>query len=76
MRVLSEFVEKKEVKKTRSRLKQADQVRKNLQLLDFEPNQVPEFKSCHCFNNNNLFNKLRCFVYVFILTRRLNQIYH
>ena len=39
MRVLNEFVEKKEVKKTRPRLKQADQVRECLQFVDFEPNQ-------------------------------------
>ena len=42
MRVLNEFVEKKEVKKTRPRLKQADRVREYLQFVGFEPNQ--------CFN--------------------------
>ena len=40
MRVLNEFVEKKEVEKTRPRLKQADQVREYLQFVDFEPNQL------------------------------------
>ena len=39
MRVLNEFVKKKEVKKTRPRLKQADRVREYLQFVDFEPNQ-------------------------------------
>ena len=39
MRVSKEFVEKKEVKKTRPTLKQADRVRKYLQLVDFESNQ-------------------------------------
>ena len=39
MRVLNEFVKKKEVKKMRPRLKQADRVREYLQFVDFEPNQ-------------------------------------
>ena len=40
MRVLDESVKKKKVKKTRLRLKQADQVCEYLQFVDFEPNHV------------------------------------
>ena len=49
--VLKEFVEKKEVKKTRLRLKQADKVREYLQFVNFEPNYSPlkifSFSGCN-----------------------------
>ena len=45
MSVSNEFVEKKEVKKTRPRLKPVDRVREYLQFVNFEPNQ-----QLFCFN--------------------------
>ena len=47
MRVLNEFVKKKEVKKTRPRLKQADRVPEYLQFVDFEPNHLAYAQSRH-----------------------------
>ena len=38
MRFLNELVEKKEVKKTRPRLRKANQAREYLQFVNFEPN--------------------------------------